>query len=194
MVKADRNAVMLELRRKLFHLTFGLIIALFVYFLKPIYGKWVLLPIFIGILGLMFLQRFRGHRANRILMSRFERDHDARFLYKGAIMYGIGMTFPVLALPVPQAAAVIAVLSVGDAASTLIGKFYGKRRPRGRQKSIEGLLAFVLFSIPAAYIFVQNFQLSLLLSIFGALTEFLSPVDDNIAIPAVLTVVLVLLY
>jgi len=194
MVKADKNAVMLELQRKLFHLTFGLFIALFVYFFKPVYGKWVLLPIFIGIIGLMTLQQFRGHRANRILVSRFEREKDARFLYKGAIMYGIGMTFPVLALPVPQAAAVIAILSVGDTASTLIGKFYGKRRPRGRKKSLEGLLAFFIFSIPTAFIFVQSLPLAVFLSACGAFTEFLSPVDDNIAIPAVLTVILVLLY
>jgi len=189
MAIVHESSFQLEIKRKSFHLIVGLTIAILTYFSEPIFGKLILIPILAGSLGLFILQHFKKNPINTFMVSHLERHKDARVLYKGAIFYGIGASVPILLLETSAACAIIAILSVGDAASTILGKLYGKHRPRGKSKSIEGTLAFVIFAVPVAYLFLQNIWLVLALSIIGAIVELFSPYDDNLAIPISLTLI-----
>jgi len=185
----------LELRRKLFHLTLGSAIAFAVYLLKPIYGNFVLIPLVSGIVVMFVIPRaLPDLRVSNHLLYHFERQKDIEnFPYKGAIHYGAGVFFPILLLDVKTACAIIMVLSVGDAFSTLIGKFHGKMRiHQFAHKSVEGTIAFVVSSFVAALIFV-NLGTAVMFALIGAAVELLSPWDDNFTVPVALTTVAIVL-
>ena len=185
----------LEWRRKLFHLVLGSCISAAVYFLKPIYGNLVILPLLLGVLVMLLIPRIRpNNRFSNKLLYHFERKKDIEnFPFKGAIHYGVGVTFPILLLDLNQACAVIIVLSVGDALSTLIGKFHGKMRiHQFGFKSIEGAMAFVMSAFLAALFFVDT-RTAVKLAVVGAIVELLSPWDDNFTVPVVLTALLIFL-
>jgi len=179
---------LLELRRQLFHLFLGLTISFFIYFTKPIFGDAIaILPISV-IFFLLFFPEFNV-RIGIIthILDKFERPHDKQeFPFKGAIFYGIGIGFPIILLPLNIACAIIAILSVGDSMSTLIGKFYGKVRKGHKEKSLEGLFAFILFGFMGASIFV-SWKFAILLALIGGIIEFLSFFDDNLLVPIGLT-------
>jgi dolichol kinase len=183
----------LEFKRKSFHLIVGLSIAILTYFSEPVFGKIILIPILAGSLCLFILQHFKKNPINLFLTEHLERHKDARVLYKGAIFYGLGASIPILLLDRFSACAIIAILSVGDAASTIIGRAYGRHKLPGKKKSLEGTIAFIIFAVPASYLFLQNIWLSLAFSAIGSIVELFSPYDDNLAIPIVLTAIALLL-
>jgi len=179
----------LELRRKLFHLILGSCIAFTVYFLKPLYGNLVLVPLVLGVVVLLIIPKIKPeNKVSNRLLYHFERRKDIEnFPFKGAIHYGIGVFFPILLLDVKTACAIVIVLSVGDAFSTLIGKFHGKTIIHQLGfKSIEGSIAFTVSSFLAALIFV-DWTTAVKLACVGALVELLSPWDDNFTVPVALT-------
>jgi dolichol kinase len=189
----DESSFQLEVKRKSFHLIVGLSIAVLTYFSEPVFGKLIVLPILAGSLGLFILQHFKKNRINTFMVSHLERHKDASVLYKGAIFYGLGAAIPILLLDRFTACAVIAILSVGDAASTIIGRAYGKHKLKGKKKSFEGTFAFIIFAVPAAYLFLQNIWIVLALSVIGAIVELFSPYDDNVSIPIVLTAIVLIM-
>ena len=182
---------MLEIRRKMFHLFLGLMIAFFVFFTKKSigsYGYLVVVPILIVVfLLLLFPKLDVDIKLINHLLTHFERPHDReKFPFKGSIFYGLGVSLPILLLDLNVACAIIAVLSAGDAMSTLIGRFYGKIRRGHAYKSFEGLFAFIIFAFMAASLFV-SWKLAFALAIVGSLFEFFSFFDDNFLVPAGLT-------
>jgi dolichol kinase len=187
MVSGNVSTFGLEVKRKSFHLIIGLTIAVLTYFSEPIFGKLIIIPILAGSLGLFILQHFKKNPINSFLVGHLERHKDASILYKGAIYYGIGASVPILLLDRFTACAIIAILSVGDAASTILGRLYGKHRPRGKSKSIEGTIAFIIFAFPIAHLFLQNLWHVTFLTLLGSIIELFSPYDDNLAIPIGLT-------
>lgn len=175
----------LELKRQLAHLFLGLAIAYVVYHIK---SNLILIPLAVTLFLLYIIPKTTPNlKISNHLLYHFERDHDKiNFPFKGPIWYGIGIMPPILFLPIDVACAVIAILSVGDSTSTLIGKFLG--RVRIGEKSLEGFLAFLIFSLPAALLFISNWQLALTLALSGAIIEFFTFMDDNFLIPAGLTI------
>lgn len=185
----------LEVKRQLFHLLLGSAIALAVWLLKPAYGNFILIPLVAAVLLLLAAPKLAPKLgASNHLLTHFERKKDAKtFPYKGAIFYGVGIFFPIVLLPVELACIVVLILSVGDAASTLVGKFHG--RVRIWDKTLEGSMAFVLFSFMASILFLKlSGRMDLIkevfvLNVIGALVEIQSMVDDNLAVPLALTIV-----
>jgi dolichol kinase len=192
-MKRERD---LEVRRQMFHLIMGSAIATAVWFLKPIYGNLILLPLFSALALLLVLPKLApAHPVSKRLLHHFERKKDINtFPYKGAFFYGVGIVFPIVLLPVELACMVILILSIGDAVSTLVGKFHG--RIRIGDKSVEGTLAFFVFSFIGSIFFLKlsgNMELAknaLGLSLAGALVEVQDVVDDNLAVPLVLSLIL----
>jgi len=179
----------LELRRKGFHLILGSCIAFGVYFLKPHYGNLVLIPLALGVIVMLLIPRIRpGNRVSNRLLYHFERQKDIEnFPYKGAIHYGVGVFFPILFLDVKTACGIVMVLSVGDAFSTLIGKFHGRVKiHRLAFKSLEGSLAFLVSGFLSALIFV-DVAAAVKFALVGAIVELVSPWDDNFTVPVALT-------
>jgi len=194
------NELRLEVKRQLFHLILGTAISLLVWILKPMIGNLILIPLFIAIILLFTLPKIapKSIMSNHLL-THFERKKDLKsFPYKGAIFYGIGIIFPIILLPVELACVVILILSVGDAMSTLIGKFHGKIRIG--EKSLEGTMSFILFSFIACVIFlkmagqIELAKKTLGLVIAGSLIELQHKVDDNLAVPVILSIIARLLY
>jgi phytol kinase len=185
-----------ELKRKLFHFVLGVVIAGSVYVLYPFYQKLLLIPLVIAIVVMRATPRLPiDHYISKQLLYHFERERDRKhFPFKGAIFFGIGIIPPLVLLPVDLATgrpllacAVISVLAGGDAFATLVGKFYGKYRVG--HKSVEGFIAFVVFSYMMASLFVDH-KTAFALAFIGAIIEFFNTIDDNLAIPIVLTVII----
>lgn len=87
-------------------------------------------------------------------------------------------------LPVAAAAMIIVVL--GDTAAAIIGRLIGKIR-LNNNKSLEGTLAFVVFSLLGVYLIPGlEFQIGIIGALAGALFEVLPiPIDDNISVPLI---------
>ncbi|GAB4307896.1 MAG: SEC59/DGK1/VTE5 family protein [Methanobacteriaceae archaeon] len=106
---------------------------------------------------------------------------------KGYIYFFIGVTIALILFNFNMniANATIIILVFGDAASTLIGKRFGKiKLPYHKYKTLEGSLAFLIVGFLGAL-----FQVPLTPAFFGALSgtiaEAYSPLDDNLVIPVV---------
>jgi phytol kinase len=183
----------LEVRRQLFHLVLGSIITIAVWLLKPAYGNIILAPLAFAIMLLLALPRLAPNLVvSNHLLTRFERKKDVKtFPYKGAIFYGIGIFFPIYLLQINIACIVILILSIGDAMSTLVGKFYGKIRIGS--KSIEGTIAFIVFSLIGNIVFLiiagraDLLGITVIMTTAGALLELQPVIDDNLAVPIGLT-------
>ncbi|MFH1125735.1 MAG: hypothetical protein V1703_01300 [Candidatus Altiarchaeota archaeon] len=184
----------LEVRRQLFHLVLGSTIAVAVWLLKPHFGNIILVPLLISISILLAAPKIAPKSIiSNHLLNHFERKEDLEtFPYKGAVYYGIGIIFPIIMLPLELACVVILILSIGDAISTLFGKFYG--RVRIGDKSLEGALAFILSSFIGSLIFLSltgNMDLKMVafeLSVIGSLIELQAVINDNVAVPLFLSI------
>ncbi len=176
-----------ELKRQLVHLLLGIGIALSVYYLKPVYGNLILIPLMLAILFMLITPRIPPElNMSNHLLFHFERVRDKiNSPFKGAIWYSFGIILPIAFLPIDVGSAIIAILGSGDSMSTLIGKFMGRHRIGS--KSIEGFLGFFLFGLIAAAIFVP-FQMAIIFAFLGAIMEFLAFMDDNFLVPVGLSV------
>lgn len=188
----------LETKRQLVHLCLGLTISVVVYNIMPFVGYAILIPLITAPATLYIIpKKWPDLKIANHLIIHFERDNDAlEFPFKGSIWYGIGIIPPILLtiadiIPLEIACAIIAVLSVGDSTSTWFGKFFG--RIRFGHKSLEGFLAFFIFSSLSVMLFVPNYQLALILGFSGALLEFFTFIDDNLLIPVGLSMLYILL-
>ncbi|MFA6907423.1 MAG: hypothetical protein WC263_01205, partial [Candidatus Micrarchaeia archaeon] len=84
----------------------------------------------------------------------------------------------------PQILASLAILGIGDAASTIIGRRSRRKLPYNARKTYGGTLAFFLVSAPFAVCFAG--ASALLVSAAAALAESAeSKIDDNLIIAAV---------
>jgi len=178
----------LELKRQLIHLLNGSAITVAVYLLKPIFGLLLLAPLLVAIFALHIAPRVGGKLwIVERLMHHFERKRDRRkFPFKGAIFFGYGIIAPIALLDHAHAAAVILILAVGDSASTLIGRRWG--RTRIGDKSFEGFLGFVVLGALAAAIFIDP-KNAFFLALIGGLIELVSKIDDNLIIPSSLSLI-----
>ncbi|MCX5718427.1 MAG: hypothetical protein NT055_00425, partial [Nitrospirae bacterium] len=98
MVAYSKNIFNLELRRKSFHIISGLLIVALTYFSEPIFGKLIIVPLLIGSMALLVLQLFRNNPLTKSIAECFEREKKAKILYLGSILYGIGISVPILLL------------------------------------------------------------------------------------------------
>jgi dolichol kinase len=200
MKQEKKEEFVFEFKRKMFHYVLGTVIAYAIYFLYPAYRNLLLAPLIIAVIIMWMIPCIPSERRwiSNHLLNHFEREKDKKeFPFKGAIYFGLGIIPPIVLLPLnsagePQlACAVIVILAGGDAFSTLVGKFYG--RYRIGHKSIEGFFAFIIFSYMMATLFV-DLKTALALSVAGAIIEFINTIDDNLAIPWGLTIVILLIH
>lgn len=117
------------------------------------------------------------------ILSVCKRSEDERgFLY---FFLGIILTLLIFSFNISIAYAAILMLLIGDSASTIIGRKYGKHKlPLKKLKSFEGTLAFFVVGFICTLIFFPP-QIAFIGALAGALTEAYSPVDDNMPIPLI---------
>ena len=121
----------------------------------------------------------------------FERSHHLeRFPGRGILFFTVGAYLNLILFDQPIAYAGIAILSVGDAVSNIVGRHYGKIKTKlNPEKNIEGNLAGILASMPFAYIFFPNILAVLAAATVAMFLEipairiFDIEIDDNLLIP-----------
>lgn len=108
------------------------------------------------------------------------------------LFFALGVIVALTLYPPQMGFAAITVLTLGDGTARLVGKKLGKRvLPYNKTKKIEGTVAGILLSAVASLLFVSPSQ-ALAASILSLLVETLPlPVDDNLLIPLVAGLVLI---
>ena len=178
-----RNEKMdLELRRKLFHSIFGLIsISILFYFSRKILILFLILLLLFG--SIILVWKLQGNRIPIIdwFEVTFERKN-VKFPGYGAFWYVVGTLLLTLSLNnVYEIAAAILTLALGDSAATIFGILGTHPLPYNRRKTIEGSLAFLIFSLLSCLLVGW---VGIPLAFLTAVAESLPvPIDDNLLIP-----------
>lgn len=177
--------VQIEGKRQLLHAS-GAVTPIFVYHL----GERTTLQLLFTLLSLTLLASASYRKQIRLpllywLVDRLERPQAKHsFPAHGAIYYLLGLILSLLLFTTHIALACILAMSLGDAASTIIGKQYGAHRiPYNPHKSLEGSTACLIFAGLGAATQLSP-PLSVVAGLASTLIESLPlPVDDNITIP-----------
>lgn len=176
-----------ELIRQLIHAS-GVFIVVLSYFLRPDALIILAIAVMIFVVLLFQLDKKRHIFFFSTLFRRCARRDDERgFIY---FFIGIILTLIIFQFNMSVANAAILILLLGDSASTIVGRHWGKNKiPFSPKKTLEGSLAFFLVGFAVALTQVPVLP-AILGGISGALTEAYSPVDDNIPIPLVSALVM----
>ena len=181
----------LEFRRQILHMFFGIFLITMLYF--GIFNIYHMLGILILGFLLSKLCTFTRIPLASWVMDNFERKEFRKtFPGKGPILFMIGSIIVLFFFPLKIALASMIILTVGDAASHIFGKLLSKRTYK-HLKSIEGTIIGIIFSFLFALIFVE-FALALWASLIAmGLEGFKLKLDDNIYIPIVAAIVMIVL-
>lgn len=113
--------------------------------------------------------------------------------YYGAFNFFLAMGLVLLIFPFKASILSVAIISVSDAASTLVGIPLGKHEIfYNRDKSIEGSMAFFAVSFLIATFFLAPAE-AFLLAFLAAVTESLPHLNDNFSVPVCVGIVFLLL-
>ncbi|MFA5930425.1 MAG: hypothetical protein WC861_06095 [Candidatus Micrarchaeia archaeon] len=174
-----------EDERQFFHLALGISLIAMVLLIGVGLSAYVVSVSLIVGLVMVHIKLSYVHLGRRIewLIERFERP--------GA-MAGYGaMTFTAAVLCIltllssqPQILASLAILGIGDAASTIIGRRSKRKLPYNARKTMGGTLAFFIASAPFAFLFAG--PSALLVAAVAALAESAEArIDDNLIVAVV---------
>lgn len=181
----------LEIKRKLLHISMGIIIVLLL--LYGLIGKMHIFFLVIVSIVISFLSK--KHRITLVdkFMQNFERDQNLKkFPGKGVIFYLIGIYLVLSFFPMDIALAAILILTFADSISHLFGIRFGRtRHPFVSTKFLEGWFAGLIAGFVAALVFVPWYE-ALAASFFAMLVEGIEiktgkeeEIDDNVLIPLV---------
>jgi len=176
---------MLEIHRWIIHISFGVLVIIALTVLgsgRFEYVEGALLATFV--VGLWIVDQKLKKRNLPVvdyILEMLERPH-AMPAY-GAFWYGMGILLLLSFIRnMNYALAGIAVLALGDGASTLVGMGGNTRLFYNKKKTLEGTAAFFVFSSLASYIFLGPTGIAL--SFFCSVAESIDwGVDDNFIIP-----------
>ncbi|QLJ53147.1 MAG: hypothetical protein Sv326_0972 [Candidatus Fermentimicrarchaeum limneticum] len=175
---------MLEIRRRVVHISFGLLLIAVLSIGGGSYEviEGALLAIFL--VGLWIVDMKLKKRKLPVvdyLLDNFERPH-ALPAY-GAFWYGLGVLLLLSFINnVDYVKAGIAILALGDGISTLVGRSGTRRVFYNRNKTVEGSIAFFFVSAIASYLFIGVG--GILLAFLCSVAESIDwGIDDNLIIP-----------
>jgi len=174
-----------EDERQFFHLALGLALIAMVQLIGVALSAYIVGVSLIVGLVLVHIKLSYVHLGKHIewLIARFERP---------GVVAGYGaMTFTAAVLCIltllasqPQILASLAILGIGDSASTIFGRRSRRKLPYNARKTVGGTLAFFLASAPFAIYFAG--APALLVCAIAALAESAeSKIDDNLIVAVV---------
>ena len=174
-----------EDERQFFHLVLGLALISTVSLLGVGLSAYVVSVSLIVGLVLVHIKLSYVHLGKHIewVIQRFERP---------GVVAGYGaMTFTAAVLCIftllssqPQILASLAILGIGDSASTVVGRRSKRKLPYNARKTYGGTLAFFLASAPFAFLFAG--PAALLVAAAAALAESAEArIDDNLVVAVV---------
>ncbi len=185
----------LELRRQIAHMATGTILIIL---LKMNYiNMWSLLTVLIAGGFVSLLIKYVDMPFVDPVLGYFDRRHDIKkFPGKGAFYFILGCTLSLFLFDYPIAIASIAIMTYGDAITTLTGTYFGHiKNPLNQNKHLEGTLLAIMVSTIAAFGFV-SFPKAFLGSVAGMVFESFTIrfvnriIDDNVIIPVVAGIVM----
>lgn len=168
--------------RQLIHAS-GIFIVFINIFLSPIIAILTCIAIVLIVEAIFRIDEHRKVFFFSFILRKCKRKNDEKgFVY---FFVGIIITLYLFKFNIAIANAAIIIFLLGDSASTIFGKRFGKTRlPLSKRKTIVGTSAFFIVALFGALT-----QLPLLPALAGtlcgAITEAYSPVDDNIPIPVI---------
>lgn len=179
-----------EIERQAFHLVFGSLIAILIILL----GRFYSLALF-GILiifGVMLSELM--HKGLKLqpfqwFIQRLERGGVKPG--QGTINFLIGTFIALVFFNTQIVFLAVLVLAYCDSFSTLVGIGFGRKKVH-RGKSIEGFLAGFLAGFAVTLLFIRA-EVGIVTSFVASLAELLAPVDDNIVIPPLASVIIYIL-
>lgn len=191
-----------EVRRKIFHMIGGALILIGV--LSGYVTQWILVGCIVIILLSSFIIKMYPNKLFSFILMLFERQKNIeKFPLRGMFFFFLGCTVPLFVFSFPVAVLSIVILTIGDAASALVGKYFGRtKHPLHTSKMIEGHIAGGLLAFGAAtamnYAFVYglpwwNLLITSMATMFIEGIEHIGShewVDDNLTIPLIAGVIM----
>lgn len=114
-------------------------------------------------------------------LSTYERKDELPL--NGAILFYLGCFLTTVVFEPFIAIASIAVLSISDSVSTLIGVYFGKHKLFiNKKKSWEGSSAFFVAAFSVLLFFVTPFK-ALIIGLIVTVVEMLPRINDNLSVP-----------
>ncbi len=191
-----------EIKRQTVHMLTGILLAYAIYF----FDKTTAIAVLIGIVavGYMLSKIAKKTRIPVIdwILDCVERKKDSKkFPGKGAFFFNLGALLSIIFYGKDIAFMAVLVLAVGDAATTIGGKLFGKTSHiHSKRKTLEGS-GFGMITAFLALFFLTPlgaFNSFLVAIVFGVVESFIIKIgsyeiDDNLVIPIVCGLVLFLL-
>lgn len=181
-----------EKKRQILHI----IVAVGAIIVLLLYGRGVLMSatFFILVIGLILVNQAYLGKTNRIVewfIRNFERE-GVRFPGWGSACYATGVLLLTSITQNPNyIIAGLVIIGFGDALSTLAGSQGKIRLPYNKKKTLEGSVAFFLSSLPTVFLIGPAGIAA------GAIATFVEslplPLDDNITLASVLTILFLLM-
>ncbi len=178
-------AMNIEAERQFMHAIFGLVyLLIFIYFPRESAIEITFLLLTIGVLLALIHHRHKIPHLEGII-ARFERTDESRIIGEAGIKFTVGiliaaLVFYILGIDNRAMIGAVATLAVGDSASTIIGKRFGRTKLFGA-KSLEGMAAGLAVSAIAMMAFLPM-HIAIGAAAIGMLSELL-PINDNYTIP-----------
>jgi len=148
----------INLRRKLFHASFGLLLLLTSYLLSEKVFKGFLIFLFFGISAFEFFRlRFKNFSLFRWFWGVLLKKEEEKRL-TDAWFYVLGINVCFWLVPVEVFRLILSILSFADPVAAVIGFYLGKHRPF-TSRSLEGSLSFLLVSLLLFKIFLHKLNL-----------------------------------
>lgn len=177
----------LEIRRRIFHLTAGIIIVLLIYYDILNVFLLAIVTFIAAILSLLTL-RYKIPIIYWLLVKLDRRKDRKAFPGKGALFYIFGTLIVMLFFYKNTAMASVLIMALGDSIAPLVGQFGAIRHPFDRKKFIEGTIAGMAAAALGAMIFVPVFP-AIIASIAAMTAEAIRikiwgySINDNISMP-----------
>ncbi len=180
---------MLELRRQIAHLLFGILLVALIYY--NIIGYEIIGILFILSLTIPYLCKIKYFNN---LVIYLERESETKsFRAKGLVLYLLGTFFTLILFDKNIALASIIILAVGDSLSTMKGRV---KHPFNANKYLEASLLAWLISGLVASLFVL-FYASYIASFIAIFVESFNlkkyKIDDNLIVPLIAGLVMSIL-
>lgn len=187
----------MESKRQLFHLVFGLVLVFLIH-IEILTALIIGLVIIIGISLSLICKKTKIPAVDWFLKT-FEREKDRKIMPgKGIIFMLIGVFIAVLFFDKNIAMASVMILALGDSVAPLVGRYGKIKHPMSSKKYLEGAVAGFAAGFLGALLFVNVYA-----ALFGALGAMIvegidleieiNPLDDNIIIPVVASIIMVLI-
>lgn len=182
----------MEIKRQLFHIFFGLILVILLYF-QIINTNFLFLLLILGLIISILSSHYKIPVINWFLKN-FDREN-VFIKGQGPLTFIFGSLLVLLLFEKNIALASILILTFGDS-FTHLGYFGKLKNPLNKNKSLEGTIVGILAATLAASIFVsllQSFLASLIAMTIESLDLFKNKLDDNLILPLIAAFIIYLI-